>query len=719
MLLTRIIAHHFKTYLALDMDLSVSAEKPLILIGGANGGGKTTLFEAIYGALYGLQVQSERAFQELYNTGESVRLASEEIRHISLEIRFIGTMYGEQKEFTLTRRYELSPNQTARKPSPPDSTNTSAKAPLSKSIPAKNIPIEYVKLSVAALQSVLEAGQTSGSTLYAYNTAQTQRERAKHLVEIAKLIKANLPEELSRYFLFDAMESGALLREDRINTVIRENIENVMGFGKYVQLARAAESVAKRLHAERLNAENEKQEYTRLLSDEQREKTRKMTLEKELHEAKEFQRKNQMLYNALKTELSEESALAKTMEQAQKEVELRFTKQRSLHAGLSEFVRNFEQHIVFPKLADAFHSELQTVFATKAEREKSGRNSIKPDSVKKLVKDILRFATRKNLLANSESEYVSALEAEMTEYVLSGEAETAQADFYPFLNAQELQALERLSGSSFSNPFVELHKEQVHVRHLMAGVEELEANLEEWRKHGADKDFSLLRTFDRNAANIDVHERELELVNAGLTTIQQRLHDFDIQLEQAVHPKFDMAQKLAPFFIGAGEALLRAKKRQIELRMMQDLNVNLVAYRGVIDRVELSDSLDNITFKLYHTSGNEIYLNQLNTASKQVVVQCLLKALHEFGEYNPPVMIDTVMGALDEASRDAVLENYFPELAHQTILLSTDSEIRPDRDFALLKPHIARTYTLRRDKERQCTVVEEGYFGRQDSLVLS
>jgi DNA sulfur modification protein DndD len=94
-------------------------------------------------------------------------------------------------------------------------------------------------------------------------------------------------------------------------------------------------------------------------------------------------------------------------------------------------------------------------------------------------------------------------------------------------------------------------------------------------------------------------------------------------------------------------------------------------------------------------------------------VQCLLKSLHEFGEYNPPVMIDTVMGALDEQSRQTVLENYFPELSHQTILLSSDSEIRPDTDLAKLAPFISRTYTLRRDKERQSTDIVEGYFGKR------
>ena len=54
MLIKRIRAKNFKTYLNLDLDIVTDPDKPIVLIGGANGGGKTTFFDAIYGALYGL-----------------------------------------------------------------------------------------------------------------------------------------------------------------------------------------------------------------------------------------------------------------------------------------------------------------------------------------------------------------------------------------------------------------------------------------------------------------------------------------------------------------------------------------------------------------------------------------------------------------------------------------------------------------------------------------
>ena len=112
-------------------------------------------------------------------------------------------------------------------------------------------------------------------------------------------------------------------------------------------------------------------------------------------------------------------------------------------------------------------------------------------------------------------------------------------------------------------------------------------------------------------------------------------------------------------------------------------------------------------------AGNEISLNQLNAASKQIFIQVLLKVLRNLGDYNPPVMIDTVMGVLDEESRDALMEEYFPQLADQTILLCTTSEIRLDSDYKKLEPFVAKSFTLVRDVEKQLTTVDEGYFGLQ------
>lgn len=718
MLITRIKAEFFKTYHTLDMDLRVREDKPIILVGGANGGGKTTLFQAVCGALYGLKLRTEEQFQEYFNSGAHVRAASNgggALRYIYLEIQFLGEIHGEEKLHVVRRRYELSAAAGKGK--------ESGKAGASV--------VEYVTADFGGLK-------------YAYNSAMSSRERARHQTEIAKMIKAHLPEELSRYFLFDAMESGALVRDDELQRIIRENIENVMGFGKYAQLARAAHSLARRFNAELLKAEQERKEYERALAERAQTEQRRDEIRRQRDEALAFRRAREAAYNRLAQDAQEERLAAKRREETQKEIERALAAERAFANAALTLAQNFEKSVLLPRIARAFRRDILLAVAAKNALERPARTFLDENARRAASKIAAKFfceyaagqlSSAANATENSppenSSESFSESFSENFPAALFAEAELARGlearfaaapleyvpeDAFAFLNDEETLALERSMQSGDGRAAQNLEAKRAEALHMRERLPELEATLEELRRAQPDNDYALLRDFERNERALESAERELERLEAALAQFDQRLHDFDIEGDDGKGSgkarQRDILQRLAAFFEQSGEQLLLAKKRQIERTIMQDLNVNLVAYKGCIDRVELSDALNDISFRIFHTSGNEIPLNQLNTASKQVVVQCLLKALREFGEYNPPVMIDTVMGALDEESRQTALVNYFPELSHQTILLSTDSEIRPEADWDKIAPFVARAYTLRRDKERQQTALSDGYFNK-------
>jgi DNA sulfur modification protein DndD len=227
----------------------------------------------------------------------------------------------------------------------------------------------------------------------------------------------------------------------------------------------------------------------------------------------------------------------------------------------------------------------------------------------------------------------------------------------------------------------------------------------------AGKDYSSLKRYEELDALVNRLKNDIANLEATVREKEKRLQRYDIQIQEEPDPKYEALCRLVKYFEESADALLKAKKQRLEELMRDDLNVNLAAYRGVIAKVDLSENLRNLSFKLFHKAGNEIYLDQLNAASKQVVVQVLLKALHQYGDYDPPVMIDTVMGVLDKESRAIILEHYFPSLAHQTILLSTDSEIDPATDLQKVAAFVSKGYTLVRDKEAQKTTVDPLYFG--------
>jgi len=221
----------------------------------------------------------------------------------------------------------------------------------------------------------------------------------------------------------------------------------------------------------------------------------------------------------------------------------------------------------------------------------------------------------------------------------------------------------------------------------------------------------LIKNYEDAKRNIEKLKNAEASLKGDIQRLERRIHQYDVQIQQEPDVKYDTLVKLNPFFEKVADSLLKKKKAQIESEMQQQLNKLLVSYKGHIGRVELSESMENFNIRIYHTKGNPISLNQLNAASKQIFIQVLLKVLRNLGDYNPPVMIDTVMGVLDNESRDALMEEYFPQLAEQTILLCTTSEIRTDSDYLKLEAYISKTYTLHRDVENQCTTVSDGYFG--------
>src|SRR5690606_29595901 len=129
-----------------------------------------------------------------------------------------------------------------------------------------NMPVESVKLNMSG-------------TVFLYGTATPAAHRIEQEAQVNKIIKANLPQELSRYFLFDAMESGNLLREDQLNRVIKENIENVMGFNKYLQMGKASENLFQHYTAQKLQVDNERRDYLSLIEVKKGKEQQKEALE--------------------------------------------------------------------------------------------------------------------------------------------------------------------------------------------------------------------------------------------------------------------------------------------------------------------------------------------------------------------------------------------------------------------------------------------------------
>ena len=661
MLIQRIKISNYKTYLSLDLDLTVDDDRPIILIGGANGGGKTTLFEAISGALYGLKIENKEHFMELLNQG-ALNTAKPEI---SLQITFVGKVLGQQQKYILKRVYQLNP---------------------------QGKPLESVSLNM-------------NGNMYVYGTMTAPKDRVKAEQEINKIIKANLPQELSQYFLFDAMQSSELLKKNVFAQTIRDNFENVLGFKKYLQLKRAAEKLQQEWAQQRLEAEKEAQEYNELCAQKDKLTADLNTCIAEQDTKYKYLASVEVEYKRAKDGAQEASALNKKIQELASKIDDIVKRAATYAEDLKAFVDNIEIDLFLPKLVANLAQEINNILHIKEQLQKENTGAYPLETLKDVTNKIITYLKDLSLCSESVDE------EQVVSHIVAIQNSTNKEDPFGYLDEAEVTALSNLVKRTGSNQFIALDRQRQELEIQLSTLDNLRSQKQTLEQTQAGGNEYLIQNYEAAQKQIEKLKGQEAALKADIQRLEKRIHQFDVQIQQEPDIKFDTLVKLKPLFEKIADSLLKKKKAQIENEMQQQLNKLLVSYKGHVAKVELSDSIEQFNIKLYHTAGNEISLNQLNAASKQIFIQVLLKVLRNLGDYNPPVMIDTVMGVLDNESRDALMEEYFPQLAEQTILLCTTSEIRTDSDYIKLEPFISKTYTLHRNVEAQNTTVEDGYFG--------
>lgn len=665
MKIKRIYAENYKTYRQLDLNLEVTEDRPIILIGGANGCGKTTLFDAIYSALYGLEIKNKRKFEEIFNAGVKNEQGIDR-KNIILEVTFTGVVLGRVTPYKLRRSYTLMDGNVR----------------------------ESVELNMDGNRFVYGSGSTAA-----------QRSTNEEIVN--KIIAANLPRELSNYFLFDAMKTSELVKEEQINKLIMKNINSVMGFNKYSRLHSISESLLAEKKAAKLENENQRKDYENLQRQKIEKEAELQHKREEYTQALAYANEHKELYNQAKEGRNDDEVTRDKIKQIEQNLHDFSKREADYRQEADAVARELESKVLFPKLAETIRGEVELILNEKSRIAKENSNELTNAQIERVTNDVVAYL--KDNVSGIGRIDVRAI----VNYLVAHKDDGKKGDDkYPNLSDSDVKILGDLVNAAYVNPFVMLDDKRTNLNIEIGEQPQRQKQLNELRQTLLGADYSIIEMYENNDKKAKELKQQTDQLTKEIEDLGKKIATYDYDIPQVPDPQYDMLCKLPDFFKSLSVKLLAAKKANIERMMRDQLNINLVIYAGYIGKVELSaGNSDDISFKIYHKNGNEIYLSQLNAGAKQTVMQVLLKVLYELGDYDPPVMIDTVMGVLDKESREVILERYFPDLAHQTILLSTDTEITTERDYKKIEAYVARAYTLHRDKESQCTTVSEDYFG--------
>jgi DNA sulfur modification protein DndD len=121
--------------------------------------------------------------------------------------------------------------------------------------------------------------------------------------------------------------------------------------------------------------------------------------------------------------------------------------------------------------------------------------------------------------------------------------------------------------------------------------------------------------------------------------------------------------------------------------------------------------IDPETFRVHvvRWDNAELPKERLSAGEKQLFAIAILWALAKASQRPLPVVVDTPLARLDHEHRRRILREYLPHVSHQVIVLSTDTEV--DVAAACeLESVTARQIFLNHDPKTASTSVEDGYF---------
>lgn len=136
-----------------------------------------------------------------------------------------------------------------------------------------------------------------------------------------------------------------------------------------------------------------------------------------------------------------------------------------------------------------------------------------------------------------------------------------------------------------------------------------------------------------------------------------------------------------------------------------------LAHKGQVEKIKI---LDDGTTQILNKVGQEITFDR-SAGENQIFATALIAGLAKVSGVKAPMVVDTPLGRLDSKHRENILRFWTSDADRQVILLSQDEEI----DYAFfqsIKPHVSKTYLLEHldvgGGVGRTTAGEDKYFGR-------
>jgi len=195
--------------------------------------------------------------------------------------------------------------------------------------------------------------------------------------------------------------------------------------------------------------------------------------------------------------------------------------------------------------------------------------------------------------------------------------------------------------------------------------------------------------------------------------IAKELEQFD--LATASRQQIELGRQVQETLKEFAGSLRAAKIRIVSERFVESFN-QLSSKKNLISQIQIDP--ENFSITLSRRNGTQVSREALSAGEKQVYAVAMLTALAKVSGKPLPFVIDTPLARLDSEHRTRLTTRFFPTASHQVIIFSTNSEIDLE-SFKGLRTFVSKTYLLQHNDSLECTDVSPGYFWESNLEVAS
>ncbi|MGW2539864.1 DNA sulfur modification protein DndD [Kitasatospora sp. NPDC001574] len=641
------------------LDLRVKPKRPIILIGGLNGCGKTTLLDAIQLVLYGPRARCSGRGNRAYDTylRESINRAADATQGSELRLEFSITAEGRNRTYEVARSWAI----------------------VGKSV-RENLVV----------------------TVDGRYDATVSENWAEHVEEI-------LPLEVASLFFFDGEKVEQLADPERAADVIEAAVHSLLGVRAVEQLrtdllvlhrrqrlSPEDQGALDRLHELKTQTRAAAEEVTARAKDlEQAEESHK-DAEAELSRIeRKFERAGGKLYEE---RLALETAKAGTAD--------RLTQTQKALRGLAEgALPLLLLHDQLTTLREQAVREQEAHEARQVVDILESRDAWLIDQLPDSVPTAARSALKKKLTLERKKR-TSAADLDLDLGLPRNLVQKVSA-LDEVLRADRTRATELLETAAKT-----VHELQQAERQLAAVPDEHQIKTLIEDRQEASEAVIVARAAVKHAAELVAEaEARKERLDADFERTREK-QALPAVREEELKRIAAYAEKARATLDRFGAALLRKHISSLEVAVLRSFQT-LMRKSGLIK--DLRIDTDKFTIALTNHDDEPIDPSRLSAGERQLLAISLLWGLAKVAGNRLPTVIDTPLGRLDSRHREHLVDRYFPHAGRQVLLLSTDEEI-DENLLNRLRPSIAQSYVLAHDDTTFTTRVGRGYWWTEGAL---